>query len=161
MSSIGFAAVVSFILLFLILTFYFNSVKRALISFVSVPFGVTAGIAGLFLTGQNLSLFALIGVISMLGVVLANAIILIQFIEAERATGVPVLEACKTAGTKRLRAILTSTTTASLGLLPLAVGGDTLFIPMARLLMVGLITCMVINLIFVPIVYHMVYRISS
>lgn len=155
--TIAFAAAVSFVLIFLILVYQFNSVKKALISFISVPFGAFAGIAGLFLTGQHLSMFALIGIISMIGVVLANAIILIQFIDDERSKGASVLEACKTAGVKRLRAILTSTTTATLGLLPLAVGGDTLFIPMARLLMFGLVVSMMINLIFVPIVYDLVY----
>lgn len=158
LQSIAMAAVFSLILIFLILVFQFNSIKKALISLVSVPFGACAGFAGLLLTRQNLSFFALLGVLSLLGVVLANAVILIQFIDDERAKGASVLEACKSAGTKRLRAILTSTATATLGLLPLAVGGDLLFVPMARLLMFGLITSMIINLIFVPIIYYMVFN---
>lgn len=159
--SIALAAIFSIILIFLILVFQFNSIKKALISMISVPFGACAGFAGLLITGQNLSFFSLLGVLSLLGVVLANAILLIQFIEGEEAKGATVLEACKSAGTKRLRAILTSTATATLGLFPLAVGGDLLFVPMARLLMFGLIASMIINLLFVPIVYYMVFNDES
>ena len=156
--SIAFAAIFSLVLIFMVLIFQFNSIKKALISLISVPFGVCAGFAGLLISGQNLSFFALIGVLSLLGVVLANAVILIQFIEDERAAGSTVLEACKSAGTKRFRAILTSTATATLGLFPLAIGGDVLFIPMARLLMFGLVASMIINLLFVPIIYYMVFK---
>ena len=158
LSSVAFAALVSFILIFLILIFQFNSVKKSLIAFVSVPFGACAGFACLFLTGQKISVIALLGIVSLMGVVLANAILLLQFIENERSKGASIEEACRTAGVKRLRAILTSTTTATVGLLPLAIKGDTLFIPLARFLMAGLITSMIINLIFVPIIYYLVFN---
>ena len=156
-SSIITAFIFSFILIFLILLLQFNSIKKVLMVFISVPFGAAAGVAGLFITGQKLSLFALLGVIALMGCVLANAIVLIEYIDNERKNGVPVAEACRTAGAKRFRPILMSTTTTVLGLFPLAVGGDTLFIPMSILLMFGLTVSMLVNLIVVPIVYHLFF----
>lgn len=158
LKSIAFAAVFSLVFIFLVLVFQLGEIKKALIAIVSVPFGVMSGIMGLYLCHQNLSFFALLGVLSLLGVVLANAIILIQFIEEERAAGIAVSKACQLASAKRLRAILASTATSVVGLLPLAIGEDLLFVPMARLLMVGLLVAMVINLIYVPIIYDRVYR---
>ncbi|AOT69383.1 efflux RND transporter permease subunit [Geosporobacter ferrireducens] len=153
--SIGKAAAFSVILILMILIFQFNSLKTPLIVLISVPFGAAAGIAGLYLTGQNITFFALMGVLSLFGCALANAIVLVEFINSERLKGVPTEEACKVAGAKRFRPILMSTMTTVLGLLPLAAGGDTLFIPMAILLIVGLSVSMIINLILVPIVYDM------
>jgi len=150
------AAAVSFVLIFMILIVQFNSIKKALMVFISFPFGAVAGIAGLYITGQKLSLFALLGIISLMGCVLANAIVLIEFINEEKSKGINSLDACKLAGAKRFRPILMSTMTTVLGLFPLAIGGDTLFIPMSILLMFGLAVSMVMNLILVPIVYYMV-----
>ncbi len=152
------AFIFSFVVIFLILMLQFNSGKKVALLFISVPFGVLAGIAGLFITGKKLALFALLGAIALLGCVLANAIVLVEYIDNERAGGVPVAEACRTAGAKRFRPILMSTTTTVLGLFPLAIGGDPLFIPMAILMMFGLAVSMVINLIGVPIVYAMLFK---
>lgn len=154
-TSIAGVAVLSIVIIFLILIFQFNSLKIPLLIFVSVPFGILTGIAGLFLTGEKLTLFALLGCISLLGCVLANAIVLVEFIIEERKKGAALEEACRHAGQKRFRPILMSTMTTVLGLIPLGFGGDALFVPMARLMMAGLTTAMVINLILVPIIYYM------
>lgn len=156
LNSIGRAAIVSIILILIILIFQFNSLRKAFMVLISIPFGAIAGVAALYLTGQYLSFFALLGILSLFGCALANAIVLIEFINNEKASGMSVEEACREAGAKRFRPILMSTTTTVLGLLPLAVGGDTLFMPMASLLMVGLAVSMIINLILVPIIYEMV-----
>jgi multidrug efflux pump subunit AcrB len=156
-NSILAAALFSFVLILLLLLLQFNSLKKSLMVFISVPFGAAAGVAGLYLTGQHLAMFALLGMISLMGVVMANAIVLIEYIDSERKQGVSISEACRTAGAKRFRPILISTMTAVLGLSPLAVNGDPLFKPMATLLLIGLIVSMIINLIIVPIIYDMVY----
>lgn len=157
-TSIAGVAVLSIVIIFLILIFQFNSLKIPLLIFVSVPFGILTGIAGLFLTGEKLTLFALLGCISLLGCVLANAIVLVEFIIEERKKGAALEEACRQAGQKRFRPILMSTMTTVLGLIPLGFGGDALFVPMARLMMAGLTTAMVINLILVPIIYYMMEK---
>ncbi|WP_077609650.1 efflux RND transporter permease subunit [Clostridium sp. Marseille-P2415] len=153
LTSIAGVAVLSAAIIFMILLFQFNSIRIPLLIFISVPFGVLSGVAGLFITGERLTFFALLGAVSLLGCVLANAIVLVEFINEERAAGATVDEACRAAGQRRFRPILMSTMTTVLGLIPLGFGGDALFVPMARLMMAGLAVAMVINLILVPIVY--------
>lgn len=155
LSSIAGVAVLSIALIFFILMMQFNSLKIPMLIFTSVPFGILGGIAGLYITGERLTFFALLGCVSLLGCVLSNAIVLVEFINQERASGVSLEEACRLAGQKRFRPILMSTMTTVLGLIPLGFGGDALFIPMARLMMFGLSVSMVINLILVPIIYYM------
>lgn len=88
---------------------------------------------------------------------LANAIVLLEYIDNEREKGVPLAEACHAAGFRRFRPILSSTSTTVLGLFPLAVGGDPLFIPMAILLMFGLTVAMLVNVIILPIAYCLLF----
>lgn len=159
--SIIWVAVLSIVIIFLILIFQFNSLRIPLLIFVSVPFGIMAGIAVLFLTGEKLTLFALLGCISLLGCVLANAIVLVEFIIEEQKRGASIEDACRQAGQKRFRPILMSTMTTVLGLIPLGFGGDALFIPMARLMIAGLAVAMIINLILVPIIFYMMEKEKS
>ena len=159
--SVAFAFVFSFVVIFLILLSQFNSIKKVLLLFISVPFGVLGGIAGLFITGQKLAMFALLGAIALLGCVLANAIVLVEYIDNERKNGVPIIEACQAAGARRFRPIIMSTTTTVLGLFPLALGSDVLFVPMAILLMFGLSVSMLINLIVVPMTYYLLFKNSK
>ncbi len=152
------SALVCLLLMFVILIIQFGSLKQVCMVFVSIPFGVVAGIAALKLTGLKLAFFALLGIISLLGCVLSNAIVLIDFINNEIKNGVPLEDACKIAGAKRVRPICMSTMTTVLGLLPLALFGDALFVPMAVLMMAGLSVSMIVNLILVPIIYYLIYR---
>lgn len=152
------AAVVAVIAILVILLIQFGSFKKVGIIFISVPFGLSAGVLALLVTDQPLSLFALIGAVSLLGCVLANAIVLIDCINNQRNMGLGIEDACRKAGSLRLRPIMMSTMTTVLGLLPLALFGDDLFVPMAVLMLVGLLISMIINLVFVPMIYYVVFR---
>lgn len=156
--NIGIAAGVAVIAMLIILLIQFGSFKKVGIVFISVPFGLAAGFLALKITGQPLSLFALIGGVSLIGCVLANAIVLIDCITNELNNGLPIEEACRSAGGARLRPIMMSTMTTVLGLLPLALFGDTLFIPMAVLMLVGLFAAMLVNLVLVPLVFYLAFR---
>lgn len=158
LSNIGIAAAVAVIAMLILLVIQFGSFKKVGIIFISVPFGLATGILALKITGQPLSLFALIGGVSLMGCVLANAIVLIDCITNEIKSGLPIEEACKEAGGARLRPIMMSTMTTVLGLLPLALFGDALFIPMAILMLAGLLASMIVNLVLVPLVYYIVFR---
>lgn len=156
--SVGLAGAICIVVMIVILVLKFASIKKAMVVFISVPFGVMAGITGLFLTGQNITFFGLLGIVSLMGCVLSNAIVLIEFIEQEKSMGISREDACRNAGKKRFRPILMSTMTTVMGLMPLALFGDEIFVPMAILLMFGLLVSMVINLVFVPIAYEVVDR---
>lgn len=156
--NIGIAAAVAVVAMLILLLIQFGSFKKVGIVFISVPFGLAAGLFGLMITGQPISLFALIGGVSLIGCVMANAIVLIDCITNELNKGLDIEEACKSAGGQRLRPILMSTMTTVLGLLPLALFGDLLFIPMAVLMLVGLFAAMIVNLVLVPLVYYIAFR---
>ena len=158
MNKIEIAGIISIIVIFLILYLQYARLRQVLLLFSSVPLGVVAGISALVLLGMQVSFFAMLGVLSMLGIVLANAIVLVDFINAERGKGSSIDDACRIAGEKRLRPILMSTMTTVLGFLPLALSSQTLFIDMAILLMVALTVCMVFNLVMVPTIYSMIEK---
>lgn len=158
MGHIAKAAGVSLIVMLLLLMFQFGTMKKVAIVFTSIPFGLCAGFVALYVTGEKLALFALLGAVSLLGCVLANAIVLVEYINDELAAGLPLEEACKSAGGKRVRPIMMSTMTTVLGLLPLALLGDAMFVPMANLMMAGLFVSMCINLVLVPIIYYLAFR---
>jgi multidrug efflux pump len=158
MGHVATAAGVSLIVMLLLLMYQFGTMKKVAIVFTSIPFGLCAGFIALYVTGEKLALFALLGAVSLLGCVLANAIVLVEFINDELASGLPLEDACKSAGGKRVRPIMMSTMTTVLGLLPLALFGDAMFVPMAVLMMAGLAVSMCINLVLVPMIYYLAYK---
>lgn len=156
--AMGIAGILSIVVIFLVLYLQFKSLKQILLIFSSLPLGITSGLAFVCLTGHDLSFFGILGVISMLGIVLANAIVLVDFINTDVRNGNDIDTACKSAGAKRLRPILMSTMTTVLGLLPLAMSGQVLFVPLAILLMAALTFCMFFNLIMVPLLYSVIIK---
>jgi len=157
-TNIAIAGLISVVIILLILYLQYEKFRQVLLLFSSVPIGAVVGISVLILFGIQLSFFVMLGILSMLGIVLANAIVLVDFINTERRNGSTVDDACRIAGEKRLRPILMSTTTTVLGLLPLALSGQTLFVGMAILLMAALTASMVFNLIMVPTIYSMIEK---
>lgn len=158
MGAMGMAGVLSIAVIFFVLYLQFKRVRQLLLIFSSLPIGITSGMAAVHLTGYSLSFFVMLGIISMLGIVLANAIVLIDYINTERKNGLSINEACQSAGVKRLRPILMSTLTTVLGLIPLAMSGQVLFIPLAILLMAALTFCMIFNLVMVPLLYSIIEK---
>ncbi|MGB3365916.1 MAG: efflux RND transporter permease subunit, partial [Acidaminobacteraceae bacterium] len=132
-------AILSIFLVFLILLIQFKGFAQPLIILTTIPLSIVGAILGLFIFRQNLSFVAALGIVSLLGIVVNNAIVLIDFIDTERAEGKTVNQSCMDAVEKRFRPIILSTITTVIGLTPLAVTGGTLFKPMAIALMSGLI----------------------
>lgn len=158
MGAMGMAGVLSMVVIFFILYLQFKSIKQLVLIFSSLPIGVTSGMAAVYLSGYDLSFFVMLGIISMLGIVLANAIVLVDYINTERKNGLSTSEACQSAGVKRLRPILMSTLTTIMGLIPLAMSGQVLFVPLAILLMAALTACMIFNLVMVPLLYSIIEK---
>lgn len=158
MSSLGAGAAVGTMVVFLILYVQFYSFKRSLIVLISIPFALIGSAIGLFVTAQNLSLFAIIGMISLIGVVVNNAIVLIDYMDNELKSGVSVIDACKTAVDMRFRPIMLSSVTTILGLIPLALGGNILFKGLSIAFMSGLTTSLFFTLVVIPVVYSFVIK---
>ncbi len=135
----------------------FNSFRRTLLTFISIPL-IFVGIPyGLLLTGQPLSFFGTLGIISLAGIIINNAIVLIDQIDIERATR-ELPDAIVVSSQKRLRPILLTSATTVLGLLPMALFGGALWKPMAVLMMSGLAVASILTLFFVPAGYYLLFR---
>jgi multidrug efflux pump subunit AcrB len=135
----------------------FNSFRRTLLTFISIPL-IFVGIPyGLLLTGQPLSFFGTLGIISLAGIIINNAIVLIDQIDIERAN-LDLRDAIVAASEKRLRPILLTSATTVLGLAPMAIAGGALWQPMAVLMMSGLAVASLLTLFFVPAGYFLLFR---
>jgi multidrug efflux pump subunit AcrB len=122
------------------------------------PYHVTIGIPfGLLTAGQPLSFFGTLGIISLSGIIINNAIVLIDQIDIEREM-LPLREAVVAASQKRLRPILLTSATTVLGLAPMAIAGGALWQPMAVLMMSGLAVASLLTLFFVPAGYFLLFR---
>ena len=135
----------------------FNSFRRTLLTFITIPLILVGIPFGLLATGQPLSFFGTLGIISLAGIIINNAIVLIDQIDIERAD-LALREAIVAASQKRLRPILLTSATTVLGLAPMAVAGGALWQPMAVLMMSGLAVASLLTLLFVPACYFLLFR---
>ncbi len=154
--NIAVAGIFALIAVYLILLIQFKSFVQPLIILATVPLAVVGSVLGLYIFGQKLSFMAMLGAVSLLGIVVNNAIILIDFINAELKEGKSVRQSCTDAVNKRMRPIMLSTNTTIIGLTPLVYSGSALFTPMAIALMSGLLVSMVLTLVVIPIIYSIV-----
>ena len=136
--------------------FQFNSIRRVSLVFLTIPFILIGSPIALLLTGQPLSFFAILGMISLAGIIINNAIVLIDQIDIERRT-LDLKEAIVAASQKRVTPIILTTLTTVVGLLPMAINGGALFEPMAILMIGGLSLASVISLFFVPSAFYLLF----
>jgi multidrug efflux pump subunit AcrB/outer membrane protein TolC len=149
---------VSLVLIFLILMLQFRSVRLPLVVMVSIPLSLVGAVLGLLITGNPFSFTAFIGVIGLMGLVVRNAIILVDYMNEQIAKGIPLEQAAIEAGRRRLRPIFLTTMAAAAGVLPMILSGSNMWSPLASVLAMGLITSMVFALIVVPVLYVVVER---
>ncbi|MGC2087162.1 MAG: efflux RND transporter permease subunit [Bradyrhizobium sp.] len=135
----------------------FNSFRRTLLTFMSIPLILIGIPFGLFAAGQPLSFFGTLGIISLSGIIINNAIVLIDQIDIEREQ-LNLRDAIVAASGKRLRPILLTSATTVLGLAPMAIAGGALWQPMAVLMMSGLAVASALTLFFVPAGYFLLFR---
>ncbi|MDF1608873.1 efflux RND transporter permease subunit [Hoeflea sp. YIM 152468] len=138
------------------LVFQFNSARRVMLTFMTIPLIIIGAPLALFVTGQPLSFFAILGLISLMGIIINNAIVLIDQIDIERQT-LDRDAAIVAAARKRLRPVLLTSLTTVLGLLPMALFGGALFEPMATLMIGGLLLASPLTLLFVPCGYRLMF----
>ena len=123
-----------------------------------IPFGAVGAIVGHYVMGWNLIFFSLLGIIALSGVVVNASLVLVDFINRQRAAGVELVEAVTQAGVARFRPIILTSVTTFVGLIPLMSNDDPetfMFIPMAISLAFGVLFATVITLFLVPSLYLM------
>lgn len=157
------ALVISVFLLYAVMAVQFSSFIKPLIVMASIPFSFTGGFLALVITGTTLNVVSFIGLIMLMGVVVNNAIVMLDKIKQLKAEGMPHFEAVTKACCVRLRPILMTTLTTVLALIPLAVGigkGSELMQPLGIVVIGGLLIGTLVTLIIVPAVYCAVHRLS-
>ncbi len=151
---------ISMFIIILLLVMQFNSIRKSSIVLLAVPFGLVGVVGGLLLTGTNLSFTGFLGIISLSGIVINNAIVLIDRIQIELVENNRTpYEAILAAAQERFRPILLTTFTTSLGLIPLWLGGGELWEPLAIGIIFGLLFATVITLLLVPVLYKWFYKV--
>ncbi len=156
---LSFAFGLAVLLVYMILAAQFESFVHPFTILMAVPLALVGAVLALALTGQGLNTMSLIGVVILVGIVVNDAIVKVDFINQARARGLVLRDAILEAGQVRLRPIVMTTVTTVLGLLPMALGigrGADLRAPMAISVIGGLLVATALTLIVVPVVYSVV-----
>ena len=149
------ASIIALIGIFAVLVLQFRSFTQPLIIFSAFPLAMIGSVLALFITGYSFSFTAFIGLISLIGIVVNNSIILVDYINKLREEGTEKLTAVKQAGETRFTPILLTTLTTIGGLLPLTLRGGTLWAPMGWTIIGGLLVSTFMSLLVVPVLYRM------
>jgi HAE1 family hydrophobic/amphiphilic exporter-1 len=155
------AILLSILFVYMILVTLYNSYIHPLTVMFSVPVALIGAFAGLALTGKSLSMFSMIGILILMGLVTKNGILLVDFTNQLRAKGMDIREALLTAGPMRLRPILMTTLTMVLGMLPLALAlgeGSDMRSGMGIVIIGGLLSSLFLTLVLVPVMYTILDR---
>jgi HAE1 family hydrophobic/amphiphilic exporter-1 len=155
-NSLIMAFALALFLVYIVMASQFESMVQPFLIMMTVPLALIGVILALFATGTTVSIMVFIGLIILAGIVVNNAIVLIDYINTLQSRGLAKIEAIVDAGRARLRPILMTTLTTVLGLTPMALGlgeGAEIRTPMAVTVIAGLGVSMVLTLIVIPILY--------
>ncbi|MCB9476446.1 MAG: efflux RND transporter permease subunit [Deltaproteobacteria bacterium] len=155
--SLGVAFVISFLIIFAILGAQFKSYIQPMIVMAAIPFSFIGVVFGLMISGKAISLFSLMGIIALAGIVVNDSLVLVDFINVERTRGTSRRASILEAASKRLRPIILTTVTTMVGLIPMAysfIGEENLMLtPMALAIVWGVSASTLLTLFLIPCMY--------
>jgi hydrophobic/amphiphilic exporter-1 (mainly G- bacteria), HAE1 family len=157
----GFGLILATLLVYLVLVAQFQSFIDPLLILLAVPTGLTGVLVILFLTGTTLNVMSLMGVVMMVGIVVSNSILIVEFTNRLRAEGRSLREAVSLACRVRLRPVLMTSLATLMGLIPMALKlgtGSEAYAPLARAIIGGLAVSVVLTVFIVPAAYYIVHR---
>ena len=163
-AGLSFAALMAIALVYMVLASQFRSLVDPLVIMFSVPLGVTGVFLMLYVTGTTLSVNSFMGIIMMVGIVVSNGVLLVDFANVLRRRGKSLFDAMVLAGRTRLRPILMTTIATVLGLVPMALGigeGSETNVPLARAVIGGLTISTFFTLFLVPALYTLLDRFAK
>lgn len=158
-SNTAFAFVLALLLIYLVLAGQFESFKDPFIIMITVPLAIAGAVLCLWIFGQTLNIFSEIGMITLIGLVTKNGILIVEFANKKRETGMEKFQAVIEASTQRLRPILMTSLATSLGALPIALSlGDAASsrVPLGIVIVGGIIFSLILTLFVIPAVYTFV-----
>ncbi|WP_203340112.1 efflux RND transporter permease subunit [Planococcus beijingensis] len=160
-AEIGVLFLVVLLLVYLVIAFQFKSFSLPFLVLIAVYLGISGAILGLFLTQTPLSFLGVMGIVSLTGIVVRNAVVLIDFVEARRLSGdFDIKEAIIESGYARIKPILLTSITSIIALVPVALSGDPLFEPLAITIIAGLAFSSLFTLVMIPSLYLVFYRVN-
>lgn len=161
---LGSLLVLIILLVFIVMAAEFESLRDPFVIMFAIPFAFTGVIFGLIMTNTPLSVMSLIGLIMLMGIVVKNGIVLIDYIRLCRERGNGIKNSIIMSGKSRLRPVLMTTSTTVLGLLPMAIGigqGSEMWQPMGIAVVSGLVVSTLITLILIPTIYTSVLAMDA
>jgi len=144
------------LLVFVVMASQFESITYPFIIMFSIPFGISGVVLALWMTGSTFNVMTFVGVIMLVGIVVKNGIVMVDYINLNRERGNGIIRAVVTGGKSRLRPVLMTSLTAILGMLPLAMShgqGAEMWKPMAVTVIGGLTVSTMLTLVVVPVIY--------
>jgi len=159
--SFGLGLILATLLVYLILVAQFKSFVDPWLILLAVPTGLTGVLLMLFATGTTLNVMSLMGVVMMVGIVVSNSILIVEFTNRLRQEGRPLREAVSLACRVRLRPVLMTSLATLIGLIPMATKlgtGSEAYAPLARAIIGGLAVSVVLTVFIVPAAYYIIYR---
>lgn len=155
-ADLGLLMLVSLLLVYIVMASQFESFKMPFIIMLAIPFSFSGVLLALYITGTTLSTIAALGAVLLIGIVVKNAIVLVDYINLMRDRGMNLIDAIATAGKSRLRPVIMTAATTVLGLLPMAMStgeGSEIWSPMGISVIGGLIFSTIITLVLIPVIY--------
>jgi multidrug efflux pump subunit AcrB len=160
-TSFGYGLVLAVALLYLILVAQLRSFLDPWLVLSALPMGIAGVLVTLFATGTSLNVMSLMGTVMMVGIVVSNSILIVEFTNRLRAEGRPLRQAVALACRVRLRPVLMTSLATLIGLLPMAAKlgtGSEAYAPLARAIIGGLAVSVVLTVFIVPAAYYIIYR---
>lgn len=155
-SDMGMLLVLILMLVYIVMAAQFESLRYPFIIMFSIPFAFVGFILSLFITGETINLMSLIGAIMLVGIVVKNGIVLVDYINLNRERGMGISQAVILGGKSRLRPVLMTSMTTILGMVPMSLGigeGSELWQPMGIAIVGGLTVSTLVTLVIIPTVY--------
>ena len=157
-SEMGQVMKISLGLIALVMVIQFNSVSKSVVVMLTAPLGLIGAFLGLAITHSALGFMALLGMVSLAGVIISHIIVLSDFIEEARSEGMEIKKALLQAGLVRLRAVLVTVLATVGGLVPLTLTGGALWRPLTSVHIFGLLLATLLTLVLLPVLYYLFQR---
>ena len=149
------------LLVYIVMASQFESLSKPAVILLSIPFGLSGVVLALWITGTSLDMIGALGVVMLVGIVVKNGIVLVDYINLMRDRGHALNEAIALSGASRLRPVLMTAFTTLLGMLPMALSGgegSEMWHPLGIVVIGGLLVSTFVTLIIVPVVYGLISR---
>ncbi len=155
---IGWSIVAALLVMFLLMLYHFGKVSLAILALSSSLLCIFGAMLGLWIFQLDISITAVLGVVSLIGIIVRNAIMMYEYAEMQRHRGVPVREAAFQAGLRRMRPVFLTSATTALGVLPMIIAHTSLWMPMGVVICFGTIFTLPLTVTILPVVYWRMYK---